>query len=491
MSFTGLPGELLLDIFELAGGGELRMSAAITFSHLNRACRQLALSTPSLWSVLSAHLGADCATVFARRSQSHSLDIRINGMSRALFAESNNSNTPLPGGLRDFMSAAVMHFDRCTRLLIEAYFADTLKDMHRHLVNEWRRMQVPPSKVDTVILRLRHCEEHPSPAITLAYESFDYIPFPPRTLELDGVPAWQSEYELCSSSLEQLVLRNLVFFSLASIPYGGLSIPGTTPSLAQLLDILPNSPYLRKLILDGATAFDDGYNTIPVGCAQGGRVTMSRLQSISLAWTSALTAYRLFSMLSTPALRSLHLHLEQKDDSDLAWRTLIEFRDPTPLEELYVRMTINSPVGQRDSPFARFSNLRVLELDETQIQNRIVRDLINLPRLRHLALRFEPFISVDALEECVLSRLGNDRVCAIEHLEVVHCKNFTPEDETIFEELVPNLTWCADDEEEDGDYIPYGSDSSSDTMSDSDPDAEVSDSDLRGITGFTLLLPVD
>ncbi|KZW03652.1 hypothetical protein EXIGLDRAFT_744011 [Exidia glandulosa HHB12029] len=248
MSLTELPGELLLDIFELAaGGGHLRMNDAITFSHINRSCRHFALNTPYLWTVLSAHLGAECATVFAGRAETLGLDIRINSYrAYSITFDPFGDRSRSTDNLANFMDAVSSHFDRWHRLVIDVGSEETFRLIHDYIDGKWRSAHIDALNVDAVVLRV---DRIVNPLQKPDYKAFKPVAFVPRSLELDGIPAWENK--LFSSRLEHLVLRNLAapFYALKTDPR---SVQGGTPCLSDLSTILHESPNLRQLVLDGS-----------------------------------------------------------------------------------------------------------------------------------------------------------------------------------------------------------------------------------------------
>ncbi|KZV96306.1 hypothetical protein EXIGLDRAFT_733453 [Exidia glandulosa HHB12029] len=444
-----LPGELVIQIFSCRSVN--RPDNAMCMSHINRRWRNLALSTPSLWTTLDSYYGPTAAHVFATRAGLLPLSVVMMYGSGLPFYRRTFDE------FRAFVAAATFYGHRWTKLCLniglEATYNvfDCLTSALRASTDSWS----PKLRMHSISLSVIS-----NPADLEADRNcfFEYWPFRSQEVFLSGLS--QVPRECMCPELERLEHLN------------GANSTKRPFDLATILQ----APNLHTLVLDL------GVNFFPILASRRTHSLHTlRITDVAIDLLPVLNYVRM------PALRRVDLVLTgtYTDIFDVL-KGLMRNAMGAPIEELRIRRTMvyqNSEADiQGDSEEDQSEKemreglpvLTLLSLENVQLPNDALLELVGpiwTPRLETLRLCMEEHITAAGLLELA-------RGIQIRCLDVICCphpslNDSEDEDWRDIIELVPQVVWLNDDDSEDGD-----SGDESDPETDSDIDAVVDQDEL-------------
>lgn len=474
-AMLALPIELSLLVLEHAAGTDAY--DARVFSHVNQRWRRLALNTPSLWTVLDSRLGPSCARVFADRSQTLPLDVRV-------IQRGTELDELYDSRLEAFFAVALQHARRWSRLRVDTSLTRAVELATNHIAYFVFSQDGQPLPVlDATVFAVNPDIAHDPKFDKEPYRQMRAAPFSTRSLVLHAVPAWEDGY--FNRDLEHLELH-----AFSRPGRGNLQVP----DLALITGLLSKTPNLRELV------FDASGPSVPYDTPR--RPELHHLQSLSMRALPGNLLHQFVAMVEIPALRILRLSLDATQHELLV--ALAKLPRATPLAELRIKIpgpsVPQAPPRQLLFPTRRrksiptpgpitswqdaiaFQDLEIFAVEGAELDNNALACLATLPKLAHLELFSERLVEPSSLTTLVRQRLEDPHVSALRYLEVAMCERLNGDMELkgTLQALVPVLGWLSEDptDDDDDDYEP---DEDDDDYSDSDADATL-DLDAREIT---------
>ncbi|KAH7096428.1 hypothetical protein BKA62DRAFT_662814 [Auriculariales sp. MPI-PUGE-AT-0066] len=439
---TVLPGCRLLDlppkhlsrIFTLAGTYDA--SSALTISHLNKTMRVVALSTPEMWSTFDSSFSLAGLNAFATRASNASatFDIRI--------APSLGQRDTIATSLPAFLDAVRPFASRWRSITVDAPIADWMDGALAAFTS------VDLVMVDTVILRVSsnglqadYFIRGPEAGTTLPC-----IPFMPRTLVLDGVPAFQ--LQLFSYQLKELVVRNMQL--PLPPPFRKHTRNATVMASSRALrGLLREAPRLKSLTL--AASAPEPEETVD-------ELLLHEL--ISLAVCGASTVQFALDTLAAPGLASLDI--EWAPSSSQIRRKVVTEQHAEFLGVIAARFPCLTRLRiattaeiDEEAWSALFSSLHLLHhLTLEAIEGPPALAAVRAarpPLLSELVLRHVDDVHAREVAEVVASRLGVHGITPLRLLQLMWCEQLDADSARLLEEGVPYVVLRTVDEEEEHD----------------------------------------
>ncbi|KZV94636.1 hypothetical protein EXIGLDRAFT_736519 [Exidia glandulosa HHB12029] len=430
LSLAGsLPGEIVTQIFDHTGAN--RASNAIRLSHVNRRWRNLALSTPSFWANLDSLYEPGAAHVFAARAGQLPLNVFM------IYGPDLPSYDRPYDKFSAFVAVAAhyghrwsrIHIGACSRYSFKSAFTcitDALEDSGATL----------PLSVASVSLQIipGSASGDYSARDKLGFESA--WPFQAREVILSGLPRVPAA----------CLVPGLLRLELRDGP-----ITNERFDMAMLL----KAPNLEMLVVDM-------YNQMSFLERKADTEIMHTMPCLQTLRTNGLYPADIVCLMfriRMPALRHVDLTLTGTC-ADVLVAIKVAMRG-TPIEDLRIRRTMHLEAFGDNQPFSphietfvanitpSLPMLTRLSLENVQLDDGALKGLTAaMPRLDTLHLSMEENITVDGLRDIVLERFQSNAT-AIQCLQIVCSPHFNDAgDWADILELVPQVIWFNDDEEE-------------------------------------------
>ncbi|KZW01756.1 hypothetical protein EXIGLDRAFT_690990 [Exidia glandulosa HHB12029] len=451
---SSLPGDIVTEIFDCISVN--RSGNAIRLSHINRRWRNLALSTPSLWTNLNSLYEPDAAHVFAARAAQLPLNVSIMyGPELPSYHRSFDKFSAFVAVAANYAHRwSRIHLGTCSRYMFKIAFT-RITDA---LVASGATL---PLSVASVSLRIYRGSWSSRDSETLGFES-----------------TWPFQ------------AREALFSGLSCVPAACL-----VPSLVRLeirdaqelfdMALISKAPRLETLVVDIRTeaTWDSEAETVH---------TMPCLRRLR---TDGLFPHSLLYLLlhiRMPALRHVDLTLTGTCADVLT--VIRAFMRGMPIEFFRIRRTMDrDDFLTRSSLLPRIETfvaeitpslpmLTRLNLENVQLDDGALKELTDaMPRLETLLLCGEEHVTVDGLRDIVVERLQSTAT-AIKCLHIVCSPQFNDfRDWNDIVELVPHVTWLNDDEEEEHADQEDAEASDAESETDSEIDAVLDDEEIAFI----------